>query len=98
MKQYKLTGPDGTEYFSDIPGTLGGNGKMKIYGRLNCPTALSSIERFPGEYEKSRVFFIDEKTALSAGYRPCGNCMRAEYGEYKKDPEKYRKKFGLKAD
>jgi methylphosphotriester-DNA--protein-cysteine methyltransferase len=25
------------------------------------------------------VFFADEATALAAGYRPCGTCMREEY-------------------
>ena len=95
MKQYKLLGPDGKQYLSDTPGTLGGNGKLKIYGRLDCPSALSTIRRFPGSYEKSRVFFADEKTALAAGFRPCGNCLREKYREYMADPEAYRKKFGL---
>ena len=95
MKQYKLLGPDGKQYLSETPGTLGGNGKLKIYGRLDCPSALSTIRRFPGSYEKSRVFFADEKTALAAGFRPCGNCLREKHREYMADPEAYRKKFGL---
>ena len=95
MKMYKLLGADGVEYLSETPGTLGGNGKQKIYGRLDCPMALSSIKRFPGVYEKTRVFFADEKTALAAGYRPCGNCLREKYREYTADPDAYRKKFGL---
>ena len=95
MKQYKLLGPDGKQYLSETPGTLGGNGKLKIYGRLDCPSALSTIRRSPGSYEKSRVFFADEKTALAAGFRPCGNCLREKYREYMADPEAYRKKFGL---
>ena len=95
MKQYKLLGPDGKQYLSETPGTLGGNGKLKIYGRLDCPSALSTIRRFPGSYEKSRVCFADERTALAAGFRPCGNCLREKYREYMADPEAYRKKFGL---
>ena len=95
MKLYKLLGPDGKQYLSETPGTLGGNGKLKIYGRLDCPSALSTIRRFPGSYEKSRVFFADERTALAAGFRPCGNCLREKYREYMADPEAYRKKFGL---
>ena len=95
MKQYKLLGPDGKQYLSETPGTLGGNGKLKIYGRLDCPSALSTIRRFPGSYEKSRVFFADERTALAAGFRPCGNCLREKYREYMAYPEAYRKKFGL---
>ena len=94
-KLYKLMGADGKEYFSEIPGTFGGNSRMKIYGRMDCPSALSAIRRFPGSYEKFRVFFADEKTALAAGYRPCGRCMKKQYDEYKADPEKYRAKFGL---
>jgi hypothetical protein len=95
MKSYRLLGADGVEYQSETPGTLGGNSKAKIYGRLDCYTARSTMERFPGIYEKSRVFFADEKTALAAGYRPCGSCMRDKYREYRRDPEKYRAKFGL---
>ena len=92
---YKLLGPDGKQYLSATPGTFGGNCKLKIYGRLDCPSALSTIKRFPGSYEKSRVFFADEKTALAAGYRPCGNCLRKQYQEYKDNPTEYREKFGL---
>ncbi len=95
MKLYKLLGNDGKEYLSETPGTFGGNGKLKIYGRLDCPSALSTIKRFPGSYEKSRVFFADEKTALAAGYRPCGNCLREKYKEYMANPKKYKEKFGL---
>ena len=95
MKMYKLLGADGEIYLSEMPGTFGGNKKLKIYGRLDCPSALSTIRRFPGSYEKSRVFFADEKTALAAGCRPCGNCLREKYKEYMDDPEKYKAKFGL---
>ena len=95
MKTYKLLGADGNLYESETPGALGGNRKLKIYGRLDCPSALSTIRRFPGSYEKSRVFFADEKTALAAGYRPCGRCLREKYRAYMDAPEKYREKFGL---
>jgi methylphosphotriester-DNA--protein-cysteine methyltransferase len=30
-----------------------------------------------------RVFFADEATAIAAGYRPCGACMRREYAAWK---------------
>ena len=95
MKTYKLLGADGEIYTSETQGTFGGNSKLKIYGRLDCPSALSTIRRFPGSYEKSRVFFADEKTALAAGYRPCGNCLRQKYREYMDNPAEYRKKFDL---
>lgn len=90
MKMYKLLGVDGKEYLSETPGTFGGNGKVKIYGKLDCPSALSTIKRFPGNHEKFRVFFADEKTTLTAGYRPCGNCLREKYKEYKDDPKHKR--------
>lgn len=93
MKLYQLLGADGTKYLSEAPGTLGGNSKDKIYGRLDCPAALSTIRRFPGSYEACRVFFADEKTALAAGYRPCGRCLRVQYLEYQEDPDAYRQKF-----
>ena len=95
MKIYKLLGADGKKYESETEGEFGGNSRLKIYGRLDCPSALSTIKRFPGSYEKYRVFFADEKTALAAGYRPCGNCLRQKYREYIKDPQKYREKFGI---
>lgn len=95
LRIYKLLGADGKEYISETPGKFGGNSKMKSHGQLDCPSALSTIRRYPRIYEKSRVFFADEKTALAAGYRPCGNCLREKYREYMDNPEKYRGKFGL---
>jgi methylphosphotriester-DNA--protein-cysteine methyltransferase len=29
------------------------------------------------------VFFADEETAIAAGFRPCGACMREEYRRWK---------------
>jgi methylphosphotriester-DNA--protein-cysteine methyltransferase len=81
MKTYRLLGPDG-HYGSTTPGTLGGNGKARIYGRLDCPSALSAIKRgWP--YQAQRVFFADEEAAVASGYRPCGNCMKAQYRAWK---------------
>ena len=94
-KQYKLTDVNGNIYLSNTPGEYSGNNKLKVYGRLDCGTAIASMRRFPGEYQKHRVFFADEKTALAAGFRSCGNCLRAKYKEYMADPEGYREKFGL---
>ncbi|WP_024861855.1 Ada metal-binding domain-containing protein [Ruminococcus flavefaciens] len=82
MKHYKLIGVDGKEYSADSPGTIGGHRKLKIYGRLDCPSALRHITK--GEYVKYRVFFADEETAIAAGYRPCGICMKEEYRKWKK--------------
>jgi len=95
QKLYKLLGADGKTYLSETPGMFGGNSKSKIYGRLDCGLTLASIKKYPGVYERARVFFADEKTALAAGYRPCGSCLRSKYKEYDAGPEKYKKKFGL---
>jgi methylphosphotriester-DNA--protein-cysteine methyltransferase len=64
-----------------IRGTLGGHRGTKIYGRLDCPSALRAIAR--GGYVKFRVFFADEVAAIAAGYRPCGRCMPERYREWK---------------
>jgi hypothetical protein len=75
-KLYRLIGPDGKEVLSPVPGTLGGNRRRRIYGRLDCRSAVGALKT---GYAKHRVFFADEATALAAGYRPCGTCMRDEY-------------------
>jgi len=79
-KTYTLTGPDNLPYPSPTPGLLGGNRRDKIYGRLDCPSA---VRHLPNGYAKIRVFFPDEATAIAAGYRPCGTCMRTAYREWK---------------
>ena len=77
MKTYKIIGPDGKQYTSSTPGTLGGHRKNKGYGHLDCPSALHWIAK--GYYVKQRVFFADELTAIAAGYRPCATCMPERY-------------------
>ena len=76
-KEYTLIGKDGKPYKSPFPGTFGGHKRLKIYGRLDCPSALRHIAR--GAYVKHRVFFADEQTAVAAGYRPCAVCMKEAY-------------------
>lgn len=78
---YKLVNKDGEEYLSDIPGTLGGNKRLKIYGRLDCPSANRWIAK--GYYVKDRVFFLNEEDAIAAGYRPCAVCMKEKYEQWK---------------
>ena len=80
-KMYKLLDENGREYLSEKPGMIGGHKKLKIYGKLDCPSALRYISK--GKYVKYRVFFKDEKTAIAAGYRPCGICMKEEYKKWK---------------
>ncbi|BEJ11824.1 hypothetical protein CspHIS471_0202840 [Cutaneotrichosporon sp. HIS471] len=69
-------------YTSPTPGTLGGHRRSRIYGRLDCPSALRAIAR--GGYVTHRVFFADEAAAIEAGFRPCGACMRDKYQAWKK--------------
>ena len=78
---YKLLDENGKEYLSEEKGLLGGNKSLKIYGRLDCPSALKWIAK--GYYVKNRVFFKDEETAIKAGYRPCAVCMPKEYKIWK---------------
>lgn len=78
---YKLIDKDGKQYSSNTAGTLRGHKKLKIYGRLDCPSALRHIAK--GHYVEHRVFFVDEETAIAAGYRPCGVCMKEAYKKWK---------------
>ena len=56
--------------------TSAGNRKLKIYGKLNCWSGKRmNIE--------NRVFFASEAEAVVHGFRPCGNCMREKYTEWK---------------
>ena len=86
-RTWKLLGADGQSYESNTPGTLGGHRKGKIYGRLDCSSARAAIAK--GGYIEHRVFFADEITAIRAGYRPCGNCLRHRYTEWKADPDAF---------
>jgi len=79
-KHYHLTAPDGSTYESDVPGEFGGNSRDKIYGRLDCSSAIRAL---PKGYAKHRVFFKDEAAAITAGYRPCGNCLKPRYRIWK---------------
>ena len=79
-KAYKLQSING-EYFSKIPGTCGGHKKLKIYGKLDCPSALRYIEN--GYYSNNRVFFENYEVANKLGYRPCSICMKKEYEKWK---------------
>jgi methylphosphotriester-DNA--protein-cysteine methyltransferase len=81
-KIYRLLGADGRCYQSQTPGVLGGNRRLKIYGRLDCPSALRAVRR--GQtYAHYRVFFADEDNARAAGFRPCAVCMRDAYKKWR---------------
>ena len=80
-RQYTLVGADGAPFVSKVAGSFGGHRRSKIYGRLDCRTALRAISR--GGYVTHRVFFLDEATAVSAGYRPCAVCMPERHARWK---------------
>jgi methylphosphotriester-DNA--protein-cysteine methyltransferase len=85
-KTYRLVGPDGVEQLSTSPGALGGHRRTRVYGRLDCPGALSLIAR-GYDVRRHRVFFADEETAIAAGYRPCARCLPDRYRSWKRVPE-----------
>jgi methylphosphotriester-DNA--protein-cysteine methyltransferase len=78
---YVLVGPDGRGHESAIPGRWGGHRRSRIYGRLDCPSALRAIAA--GGYVRDRVFFADEEDAIAAGYRPCAVCLRERYARWR---------------
>ncbi|WP_350447872.1 Ada metal-binding domain-containing protein [Pseudomonas solani] len=80
-RTWTLIGADDRPFASNRPGTLGGHRRNKLYGRLDCRSALQALVR--GGYRAQRVFFLDEATALSAGYRPCAVCMPERYRMWK---------------
>jgi hypothetical protein len=81
-RSFALIGSDGRPYPSPVPGTLGGHRARKLYGRLDCRAALQAIAR--GGYVGNRVFFLDEATAIAAGYRPCAVCLPGQYAAWKR--------------
>ena len=87
-KLYTLLGADGQPYKSPEKGLLGGHSRTKVYGRMDCPVALSLLRR--GFQPRHRVFFADEATAIAAGYRPCGACMRERYRAWRLSAEASR--------
>ena len=92
MNTYTLIDRDGLPYQSAAKGLLGGNRRTKVYGTMDCPVALSLLRR--GFEPKQRVFFAHEATAMAAGFRPCGACMRQRYTEWKGDPSAWRRAAG----
>jgi len=78
---YTLLDAHGRPYQSATPGRLGGHRRNKLYGRLDCPSALRALAA--GHYVAHRVFFADEQTAIAAGYRPCAVCLPQAYRQWK---------------
>jgi methylphosphotriester-DNA--protein-cysteine methyltransferase len=86
-RTFRLLGADGRAHESAAKGLFGGNARLKIYGRLDCPSALRAIKNGP-TYARHRVFFADEASAIAAGFRPCGACMRAAYETWRAAKQK----------
>jgi Metal binding domain of Ada len=82
--RYTLLDGNGRPYSSATPGGRGGHRRNKLYGRLDCPSALRALAA--GGYTADRVFFPDERTAISAGYRPCAVCLPEAYKRWKASP------------
>ena len=80
-RRFTLTGADGRPFASITPGSVGGHRRSRIYGRLDCPSALRALAA--GGYRRHRVFFADESTAIAAGYRPCAVCLPVDYTRWK---------------
>lgn len=80
--KYTLLTPSGS-IVGTVKGTLGGHRKLKLYGRLDCRSALQAIAK--GGYINNRVFFQDESIAKACGFRPCAVCMPKEYQAWKKN-------------
>ena len=95
-KMYTLIGADGKPYLSEEKGEFGGNKETGVYGRMDCSAALRALSLDTRDhYIQNRVFFKDEATALAAGFRPCGRCLREKYKQYKADSGKYKALFGI---
>ena len=80
--RYVLLDGSRRPYVSDVPGTLGGHRRSRIYGRLDCPSARRAIAA--GGYVRDRVFFADERAAVLAGFRPCAVCMGDAYAAWRR--------------
>jgi methylphosphotriester-DNA--protein-cysteine methyltransferase len=84
-RTWTLRGADDRPFKSAVRGSIGGHRRSRIFGRLDCPSALCAIAR--GGYVADRVFFLDEDAATVAGYRPCGACMPHRYRAWKRAQE-----------
>jgi len=56
-------------------------GRRWLVCRLEFHNRHRMIMR-PGSY--TELFFLDEATALAAGHRPCAECRRQEYNEFRR--------------
>lgn len=88
--------PSGTIVKTSARGTLMGNRGVlhnkdkelrhtfKIKPWITCALQFKGRQRelmSPGGY--TELFFLDEVTAFAAGHRPCAECRRARYNEFR---------------
>lgn len=69
-RAYTLLGRDGQPYAAAAPGSLGGNRRLKIYGRLDCPAAKRALARPNARYAAQRVFFCRRRDGAGGGLPP----------------------------
>lgn len=64
-------------------GQLVGVTRWKTQSWIYCATDPKFAQK-PGEppHRYTNLFFLDEPTALAAGHRPCGYCLRKRYEEF----------------
>ncbi len=65
--RYRLVRADGHVRWSDEPGRYGGHRRSRIYGRLDCPSALRAIA---AGYRPSARCLPDRYAAWRTGRRP----------------------------
>jgi hypothetical protein len=64
-------------------GQLVGAARWKTQSWIYCDTDPKYAQK-EGEppHRYTNLFFLDEPTALSAGHRPCGYCLRKRYAQF----------------
>jgi len=76
-----VTGADGRQFASRLPGQVGWHVAV---ASMDVLIAVRHCRRLPvGGYVRQRVFFVHEEDARAAGYRPCAVCMPAAYAVWK---------------
>lgn len=88
--------PDGSLFDTKTHVSLMGNrGELKVKNGhyntpagfrvwIHCVTTATNLPNYkPREVKYTKLFFTDEATALSAGHRPCGYCLRPRLDDFK---------------
>lgn len=77
IRHDEISGPELRKQIRERSVVLGGNEKLKIYGKLNCRSGRRMNKG-------NRVFFGSLQEALNLGFRPCGHCLPADYKKMEK--------------